>query len=55
VHELAQALDVHVVAEGVEDQRTADALAALTGTIGQGWYFGKPMSVEDLAEWRRWR
>ena len=52
VHQLAQALGMDVVAEGVEDQRTADALAALAGTIGQGWHFGRPMTVEELQNWR---
>ena len=52
VHQLAQALGVDVVAEGVEDERTAQALATLTGTIGQGWYFGRPMAAEDLRHWR---
>jgi diguanylate cyclase len=55
VHQLARALGVDVVAEGVEDQRTADALAGLAGTIGQGWHFGRPMTVEQLATWRRGR
>jgi EAL domain-containing protein (putative c-di-GMP-specific phosphodiesterase class I) len=55
VHQLTRALGVDVVAEGVEDQRTADALARLPGTIGQGWYFGHPMTVEDLHEWQRSR
>lgn len=52
VHQLTQALGVDVVAEGIEDQRTADELAALPGTIGQGWLFGRPMSVDDLRSWR---
>jgi predicted signal transduction protein with EAL and GGDEF domain len=52
VHELAQALGVDVVAEGVEDQRTAEILAGLAGTIGQGWHFGRPMSADDLSRWR---
>jgi predicted signal transduction protein with EAL and GGDEF domain len=55
VHQLAQALGVDVVAEGVEDQRTADALAGLSGTIGQGWHFGRPMTVEELRDWRHGR
>jgi predicted signal transduction protein with EAL and GGDEF domain len=53
VHQLTRALNVDVVAEGVEDQRTADALATLPGTIGQGWHFGRPMTVEDLRTWRQ--
>jgi EAL domain-containing protein (putative c-di-GMP-specific phosphodiesterase class I) len=51
VHQLAQALHIEVVAEGVEDQRTADALAKLPGTICQGWHFGRPMTVDDLQKW----
>jgi predicted signal transduction protein with EAL and GGDEF domain len=53
VHDLARVLPVAVVAEGVEDQRTADCLATLPGTIGQGYFFGKPMSPADLARWRQ--
>jgi diguanylate cyclase (GGDEF)-like protein len=52
VHQLARTLGVEVVAEGVEDQRTADCLATLEGTIGQGYHFGKPMSAADLDQWR---
>jgi EAL domain-containing protein (putative c-di-GMP-specific phosphodiesterase class I) len=48
VHELAQATGVVVVAEGVEDRRTADILASLPGTIGQGWHFGAPMRPDEL-------
>ena len=53
VHDLARALGVDVVAEGVEDERMARALAELPGMIGQGWYFGRPMSAEDLWAWRQ--
>jgi diguanylate cyclase (GGDEF)-like protein len=52
VHELARALHVNVVAEGVEDRRTASALGRLPGIIGQGYYFGKPMTVDALRNWR---
>jgi diguanylate cyclase len=55
VHQLARALGMDVVAEGVEDQRTADALAAFAGIIGQGWHFGRPMTVEQLRAWQRHR
>jgi EAL domain-containing protein (putative c-di-GMP-specific phosphodiesterase class I) len=48
VHQLARALKVDVVAEGVEDEQTAAALGELTGTIGQGYYFGRPMSAQAL-------
>jgi EAL domain-containing protein (putative c-di-GMP-specific phosphodiesterase class I) len=50
VHELAQALGVVVVAEGVEDRRTADVLASLKDIIGQGWHFGAPMRPDELQE-----
>jgi EAL domain-containing protein (putative c-di-GMP-specific phosphodiesterase class I) len=53
LHQLAQALHLDVVAEGVEDQPTADALAKLPDTICQGWHFGRPMTVEALHEWRQ--
>jgi EAL domain-containing protein (putative c-di-GMP-specific phosphodiesterase class I)/GGDEF domain-containing protein len=55
VHQLTRALGVTVVAEGVEDERIANALARLPGTIGQGWYLGRPMSVDDLQGWRQSR
>ena len=48
VHQLAQSLGVAVVAEGVEDERTARSLGGLAGMIGQGWYFGRPTTAEDL-------
>jgi diguanylate cyclase (GGDEF)-like protein len=51
VHQLTRALGVDVVAEGVEDEGIARALAELPGMIGQGWYFGRPMSVEELCDW----
>jgi EAL domain-containing protein (putative c-di-GMP-specific phosphodiesterase class I) len=53
LHQLARALNIEVVAEGVEDQRTVDVLAKLPGTTCQGWHFGRPMTVEDLQEWRQ--
>lgn len=51
VYQLTRALGVDVVAEGVEDEGIARALAELPGMIGQGWYFGRPMSVEELCDW----
>jgi predicted signal transduction protein with EAL and GGDEF domain len=53
VYEFARALHVDMIAEGIEDQATVDALAKLGGTIGQGWFFGRAMTVEQLQEWRR--
>jgi EAL domain-containing protein (putative c-di-GMP-specific phosphodiesterase class I) len=53
VHRLARSMEVEVVAEGVEDQRTDEALARLPGIIGQGWYYGRPMNPEQLDRWRQ--
>ena len=46
---LAQALDVPVTAEGIEDAATYDAVLKIGCATGQGWYFGKPMPAEDAA------
>jgi predicted signal transduction protein with EAL and GGDEF domain len=51
VHGLARALGLHMVAEGVQDEQTATALARLPGTIGQGWHFGRPMTAAALEDW----
>ena len=48
VHDLATALGMSVVAEGVEDAATASALARLPGVIGQGWHFGRPVTAEEF-------
>jgi diguanylate cyclase (GGDEF)-like protein len=52
VHQLAAALRLAVVAEGVEDEQTAAALGRLPGTIGQGWHFGRPIPAAEFeARW----
>ncbi|MBX6749089.1 MAG: GGDEF domain-containing protein [Micromonosporaceae bacterium] len=54
VHDLATALGMSVVAEGVEDAATASALARLPGVIGQGWHFGHPVPAAEFDEqWGR--
>jgi EAL domain-containing protein (putative c-di-GMP-specific phosphodiesterase class I) len=53
VHRMARALGVTVVAEGVETESIARALANLPGIVGQGWHFGEPMPAQDL--WHRSR
>jgi predicted signal transduction protein with EAL and GGDEF domain len=50
VHQLATALGLAVVAEGVENERTVADLAQLRGTIGQGWYFGRPVNAQVFEE-----
>jgi diguanylate cyclase (GGDEF)-like protein len=54
---LAAALSVPVCVEGIESEAVYEAVLRLGGTIGQGWYFGKPATAEQtrelLAERRR--
>jgi EAL domain-containing protein (putative c-di-GMP-specific phosphodiesterase class I) len=45
---LAKTLEMRVVAEGVEDQATLDALRALDCDIAQGYLLGRPMPARDL-------
>ena len=48
---LARALGLRVVAEGIEDQETTDALRALGCPIGQGYHLGRPVpaaAIDDL-------
>lgn len=48
---LAHNLDIAVVAEGVEDARTATMLTELGCDAGQGWFFSHPLSAADSVEW----
>jgi|GEM_PF-598418 len=51
VIELASALGLRVVAEGVEDERTWRLLHAAGCDVAQGWFFARPMPAEDLIAW----
>jgi predicted signal transduction protein with EAL and GGDEF domain len=55
VHQLARALRLDVIAEGVEDEPMVRALGELPGVIGQGWYYGRPMTADDLERWHSQR
>ena len=44
---LATALDVPVTVEGIEDAATLEAVVAMGCAVGQGWYFGKPMTADQ--------
>jgi EAL domain-containing protein (putative c-di-GMP-specific phosphodiesterase class I) len=46
---LAQALGLEIVAEGIEDQATREALTALGCRYGQGFLFAPAMPVDGLA------
>jgi EAL domain-containing protein (putative c-di-GMP-specific phosphodiesterase class I) len=44
---LAEAIRVPVTVEGIEDAATHAAVAGFGCAVGQGWYFGQPMSGEQ--------
>lgn len=46
--DLAHAVEMKVVAEGVEDEPTASLLQEMGADLLQGYYFGKPMQAADL-------
>ena len=43
---LAEALDMQVIAEGIENEQQRDLLLAMGCQYGQGYWFGKPTSAE---------
>ncbi|MFM7507682.1 MAG: EAL domain-containing protein, partial [Rubrivivax sp.] len=49
--QLARSLQLHVVAEGVENAAQRDTLVALGCDELQGYLFAKPMSATRLARW----
>ncbi|MFG2108227.1 EAL domain-containing protein [Micromonospora chersina] len=49
--ELARALGLRVVAEGVEDERTWRLLHAAGCDVAQGWFHARPMPAEELVTW----
>jgi diguanylate cyclase (GGDEF)-like protein len=51
VIDLAHGLGLHVVAEGVEDQDTLDALCFVGCDLAQGYHVGRPMTSAALLEW----
>jgi EAL domain-containing protein (putative c-di-GMP-specific phosphodiesterase class I) len=55
ITQMATALGLRVVAEGVEDATTAQLLDQIGPIIGQGWHFGRPMPGPELVDWLRAR
>jgi diguanylate cyclase (GGDEF)-like protein len=49
--DLAAALGIRSVAEGVESADVAAALLAIGCVAGQGWYFGRPMNAASATSW----
>jgi len=52
---LGHELNMHVVAEGVENKETLVLLKEMGCDLAQGYYIAKPMPSEDLIEWHRGR
>ncbi|GAA3351152.1 bifunctional diguanylate cyclase/phosphodiesterase [Amorphoplanes nipponensis] len=50
VIQLARALELHAVAEGVETAEQAEQLLSLGYTAAQGYYFARPMAPDRLGE-----
>jgi diguanylate cyclase (GGDEF)-like protein len=51
--DLGRNLGLRVVAEGVEDAATVEALAKLGCTQAQGYYFSRPAPAQELTVWLR--
>ena len=51
VMQVGHALNVEVVAEGVETQHELDALISLGCTLMQGYHFARPAPLEAVARW----
>lgn len=47
--DLAHSLGMNVVAEGVETEAVRKKLLELGCDLGQGWHFGRPAALQDLA------
>ncbi|MNJ46509.1 Oxygen sensor protein DosP [compost metagenome] len=48
---MAENLQLDVIAEGVENQEHIEFLTQLGCYVMQGYYYGKPMKVNDVDEW----
>lgn len=49
--EMAHKLNIHVVAEGIEDAETLDYLKKIKCDQGQGFFYAKPMSGSEFSQW----
>jgi EAL domain-containing protein (putative c-di-GMP-specific phosphodiesterase class I) len=48
--ELAHSLGLDVVAEGIEDYKTAVALRVLGCDLGQGFHYARPVPIDQLLQ-----
>ncbi|MBW4792853.1 EAL domain-containing protein [Pseudomonas tolaasii] len=51
VIQVAHALGISTVLEGIETEAQRQALIELGGTVGQGYLHARPMSAGDLLDW----
>ena len=51
--QMAHALGLHVVAEGVETKWVEDYLRSIGYDLAQGFLFARPMTAEDCSKWIR--
>jgi EAL domain-containing protein (putative c-di-GMP-specific phosphodiesterase class I) len=49
VLELGEALDMQIIAEGIEDQNQLTSLSDLSCSVGQGFYFAPPLDAYDVS------
>jgi diguanylate cyclase (GGDEF)-like protein/PAS domain S-box-containing protein len=49
VLELGEALDMQIIAEGIEDVNQLTSLSDLRCTVGQGFYFAPPLDADDVS------
>ncbi len=47
---MSRQLGLKIIAEGIEDAATAEALLAFGCDEGQGYHYGKPMPAEEFAQ-----
>ena len=50
VVELGEALDMEIVAEGIERRDQLDHLSEMRCSIGQGYYFARPLDGEGMGD-----
>ena len=55
VVQVANALDMHVVAEGIERLEQSEVLAEIGCDTAQGYYFSRPQSASVIEEFVRGR
>jgi EAL domain-containing protein (putative c-di-GMP-specific phosphodiesterase class I) len=53
IAELGETLGLRVLAEGIEDRRSWDALVKMGCHEGQGFFIAKPMEIQQLISWIR--